>query len=215
MVPAFGALNSLALEKRAAQVACSAYPLGDGLVGDLFAGGTGGYGQRFQAQSRVPNRGSRGSSGGYAASRSSYRLCFLLFGPLDGKARAPLASAVLAITAHFIRTEGGLAMMANAVDSHTNLLLHALRVRLDGLGPFAGFEGQAILLKQCACLLFLNGTVGSSRHDRLRLGWCCNLLSRGLLRGGRGRCRCSRSRSGLLFESRLCNGRRANSQSQL
>lgn len=97
--------------------------------------------------------------------------------------------------------------MTSAVNTHPDLLLHALGVRLDGFGPFARLEGQAIFRKQCACLLFLNGAVDSSCHFAFRFGWFGSRLC--------GRGRGSRNCGRLLFDVGLCDGRWANCSSQL
>ena len=122
---AVGALVDLAWEKCVAHMACSADPLRDRLICDLFTSCSRGYGQRFQIQSRVRHCSSRTACGCHPFS-------LLLLCSLRREARTFFAAIVLAVAADLIWTEGGLAAMACTVHTHANLLLHALRVRLDG-----------------------------------------------------------------------------------
>lgn len=131
IVSAFGALNRPAVEQCGAHMAGSPHPLRYGFVDHLLASRRRGYRKRLQVQPRVPNCSSRGPSCDYRTSPSSYTLSFLIPDPLCWVPRAFLASIVLTIPANLVRSESGLASVAGTVDSHADLLLHALCVWLD------------------------------------------------------------------------------------
>ena len=94
---------------------------------------------------------------------------------LGGEARAFLAPRVAAVRAELVGPEGRLAAVALTVHAHADLLFHALRVVFERGGPFAGFEGEAVLLEEGAGSIFLDLVVfgcgggmfsGAFREDR-------------------------------------------------
>ena len=84
-------------------------------------------------------------------------LALAVFGrALGGEAGALLAARVVAVRAELVGPEGRLASVALPVHAHADFLLHSLRVVFQRWGPFAGFEGEAVLLEEGASSLFLD-----------------------------------------------------------
>jgi hypothetical protein len=70
------------------------------------------------------------------------------------EARASLASAVMALGASLLGTEGGSATMAVAMNSHTNLLVNAFTLWwLRGKAPVGWVDLKSMLSKQCLSTL--------------------------------------------------------------
>jgi len=73
---------------------------------------------------------------------------------LGWEARASLASAVMALGASLLGTEGGSATMAVAMNSHTNLLVNAFTLWwLRGKAPVGWVDLKSMLSKQCLSTL--------------------------------------------------------------
>lgn len=95
-----------------------------------------------------------------------------------------LATSVLAVDADLVGSEGGLAPVAGASDTHANGLVHTLDGHVAGRFPLAGFEGKAIFGEQGPGLFLLKGAPRGRNHGRFsRLSGFGGLL---LLRGSRG-----------------------------
>lgn len=75
------------------------------------------------------------------------------------EARAFLAAQVLAIDAHLVRTEGGLAAVAGAVHAHADRLGDPGELEIGGRFPLAGLQRQAVLAEEGARLLPLHGAI--------------------------------------------------------
>lgn len=117
-------------------------------------------------------RSGRGNGGGGGGSSS----LTLLLGRV---ARTLLATSVLALLANTVRSKGGLATVALAVDTHTDGLLHTLDVLIGSAGsnPFVRFKGQAVFGEESTSTLLLSSTAwiadltrGRCDGLRLRLG---------------------------------------------
>lgn len=123
-------------------------------------------------------RSGRGNGGGGSSSLTllSLSLGLVLLGRV---ARTLLATSVLALLANTVRSKGGLATVALAVDTHTDGLFHTLDVLIGSAGsnPFVRFKGQAVFGEESTSTLLLSSTAwiadltrGRCDGLRLRLG---------------------------------------------
>lgn len=124
-------------------------------------------------------RSSGSGGGGGGGGSSSLTLLSLALGLLflGRVARALLAASVLALLADPVGTEGGLAAVALAVDTHTDGLLDTLDIFVGRAGgnPLVGFQSQAVLGEECTRTLLLGGTarvadLARGRGDGLGFG---------------------------------------------
>ncbi len=155
------ALDSFADEERLTLVAGTAHALRRFLSCHFLAG-------RTVRHCRGPVVARMTSINSDESSRNPLSLCG--FGLR--MARALFASGMIAVSAEFLRTKGGIASMARTMDPQADLPFHAWCAGRDGCGPFAGFEGETIFGEHGLCFLLLAraGLHGIHAYDGRRGG---------------------------------------------